>query len=264
VTSVTGTAELHERLRRYYTGYYRDTLGLRDWRTHVDLRDREEYQEQRHLARLSALLGPEALRGCVLNAGCGTGGFNVAAAAGGARVVGVDDDAEAMAICALRRSSGFARAAAEALPFRDSVFDLVYCYSVIEHVASVDATIREMVRVARPGGVIYLHTPNAWSFYEGHYKLFWTPFLPRPLGRFYLRLRGRPVEYLATLRRLTPRAVVRAFQSAGVTALTFHRDDRPRETLGRLRVLTGAYYRLSGIAPFIEVIARKPATSRVR
>jgi len=264
VTSVTATAELHERLQRYYTAYYRDTLGLRDWRTHVDLRDSEERQEPRHLARLSALLGAEALRGCVLNVGCGTGGFNVAAAAAGVRVVGVDDDAEAMAICALRERRGFARAAAEALPFRDGVFDVVYCYSVIEHVASVDATIREMVRVARPGGAIYLHTPNAWSFYEGHYKLFWAPFLPRPLGRFYLRLRGRPVGYLATLRRLTPGAVVRAFQVAGVTALTFHRDDRPRETLGGLRALTGAYYRLSGIAPFIEVVARKPATARVR
>ena len=261
---VTTIPELSDRLRRYYTAYYRDTLGIPDWRALVGLRAHEEQQEAHRLARLAALLGPGALRGRVLNVGCGTGGFNVAAAAAGAGVVGVDEDREAIAICALRRPGGVARAAAEAQPFRDSVFDLVYCFSVIEHVASVHATIREMVRVARPGGAIYLHTPNAWSFYEGHYKLFWTPFLPRPLGRLYLRLRGRPVAYLATLRRLTPGAVARAFVDAGVTGLTFHRDDRPRETLGRLRALTSAWYRLSGVAPYVEVVARKPATARMR
>lgn len=260
MTSVTGTAELHERLRRYYTGYYRDTLGIPDWTTLVGLRDREEDQEERHLARLSTLLGPDALRGCVLNVGCGTGGFNVAAAAAGARVVGVDADADAIAICALRHEAGlgFARAAGEALPFSDGAFDLVHCFSVIEHVASVTATIREMVRVTRRGGALYVHTPNAWSFYEGHYKLFWTPFLPKPLGRAYLKLRGRPVAYLATLRRLTRGAMVRAFAAAGVTDLTFYDADRPRETLGRLRALTGAYYRLSGVTPYLELVARKP------
>ena len=252
-------AELREFSDRYYTAYYRDTLGIPDWRTLVALRREEEQQEQGRLARLEALVGRGALRGRVLNVGCGTGGFNVAVAAAGARVVGVDADAEAVAISALRgrAGGGLALAAAEALPFADAVFDLVYCFSVIEHVASVTTTIREMVRVTRRGGAIYVHTPNAWSFYEGHYKLFWAPFLPRPLGRLYLKFRGRPVAYLATLRRLTRGALVRAFRAAGVTALRFHDDDRPRETLGRLRVLTGAYYRLSGVAPYLEVVARK-------
>jgi 2-polyprenyl-3-methyl-5-hydroxy-6-metoxy-1,4-benzoquinol methylase len=251
-------AELRESSDRYYTAYYRDTLGIPDWRALVALRREEERQEQGRLARLRALLGTDALDGRVLNVGCGTGGFNVAAAGAGARVVGVDADADAIAISRLRRRGrGIARATAEALPFADGAFDLVYCFSVIEHVASVTAAIGEMVRVARPGGAIYVHTPNAWSFYEGHYKLFWAPFLPRPLGRLYLRLRGRPVDYLATLRRLTRGALVRAFRAAGVTALTFHDDDRPRETLGRLRLVTGLYYRVSGVAPYLEVVARK-------
>lgn len=252
-------AELHESAERYYTAYYRDTLGIPDWSALVHLRRQEEVQERGRLARLEALLGVGALRGRVLNVGCGTGGFNVAAAATGARVVGVDADAEAIAICGLRRDAGlgFARAAGEALPFADGAFDLVHCFSVIEHVASVTATVREMVRVTRRGGAIYVHTPNAWSFYEGHYKLFWAPFLPHALGRVYLRLRGRPVAYLATLRRLTRGAIVRAFAAAGVSDLSFYDEDRPRETLGRLRVLTGAYYRLSGVTPYLELVARK-------
>ncbi len=253
-------AELHESIDRYYTAYYRDTLGIPDWSVLVELRRHEELRERGRLARLEALLGAGGLRGRVLNVGCGTGGFNVAASAAGARVVGVDADADAIAICALRRDAGlgFARATGEALPFADGAFDLVHCFSVIEHVASVTVTIREMVRVTRGGGAIYVHTPNAWSLYEGHYKLFWAPFLPKTLGRVYLKLRGRPVAYLATLRRLTRGAIVRAFAVAGVRDLTFYDDDRPRETLSRLRALTGVYYRLSGVTPYLELVARKP------
>ena len=257
---LSAQAKLHELTDRYYTAYYRDTLGIPNWGALVALRCEEERQERTRLARLERILEPRMLRGRVLNVGCGTGGFNVAAAAAGAQVVGVDADAAALAICALRRDAGrgFAQAAAEELPFASGVFDLVHCFSVIEHVASVSGTIREMVRVTRPGGAIYVHTPNAWSFYEGHYKLFWAPFLPQPLGRLYLRLRGRPDAYLATIRRLTCRAIMRAFAAAGVTALTFYDDAQPREMLGRLRLLTGAYYRLSRVAPYIEVVARKP------
>jgi len=256
---VSHSPALRESTDRYYTAYYRDTLGIPDWSALVRRRGEEEIREHARLARLETLLGAGALRGRVLNVGCGTGGFNAAAGAAGVRVAGVDACAEALAICALRPGAGlgFARAAAEALPFADGAFDLVHCFSVIEHVDSVPATIREMVRVTRRGGAIYVHTPNAWSFYEGHYKLFWAPFMPRPLARAYLRLRGRPVAYFATLRRLTRRAIVRGFAAAGVTELTFYDDDRPRETLGRARVLTGAYYRLSGVAPYLELVARK-------
>ncbi len=57
---------------------------------------------------------------------------------------------------------------------------------------------------------------------------------------------------------LTRGTIVRAFAAAGVTDLTFYDDDRPSETLGRLRVLTGAYDRLSGVASYLELVAKKP------
>ena len=260
VGRVSAGAELHESTDRYYTAYYRDTLGIPDWSVLVQLRRQEETQERGRLARLEALLGAGALRGRVLNVGCGTGGFNAAAAAAGARVVGVDADADAIAICALRRGAGlgFTRAAGEALPFSAGAFDLVHCFSVIEHVASVEATVAEMVRVTRPGGVIYVHTPNAWSWWEGHYKVFWAPFLPGPLARAYLTLRGRPTAYLATLRRLTVARLRRAFARAGATSATLHDDTPARESVGPLRTLTGAYYRVTGTSPFIELVVRKP------
>ena len=252
--------ELRDRVRRYYTSYYRDALGIPDWAVLVGLREDEERQERGRLDRLRRLLGGD-VRGRLLNVGCGTGGFNLVVEEAGARPVGVDADAEAIAICALKQEKGggaFVRAAAERLPFPDGTFDVVYCFSSIEHVESVEESVAEMVRVTRRGGLIYVHTPNAWSWYEGHYKLLWAPFLPAALGRLYLRARGRPSEYLATLRRLTPGGIRRAFARAGLRDLRFHDDAPPRESLGPLRVPIGLYYRLSGISPFIEVVARKP------
>jgi ubiquinone/menaquinone biosynthesis C-methylase UbiE len=257
---VSRAVELRDRVRRYYTSYYRDVLGIPDWAVLVGLREDEERQERGRLDRLRGLLGGD-VRGRLLNVGCGTGGFNLVVEEAGARPVGVDADAEAIAICALKHEKGggaFVRAAAERLPFPDGTFDVVYCFSSIEHVESVEESVAEMVRVTRRGGLIYVHTPNAWSWYEGHYKLLWAPFLPAALGRLYLRARGRPSEYLATLRRLTPGGIRRAFARAGLRDLRFHDDAPPRESLGPLRVPIGLYYRLSGISPFIEVVARKP------
>jgi SAM-dependent methyltransferase len=255
--------EIREPLRRYYTAYYRDTLAIPDWATLVELRlDEEQRLEAAHVERVRRLLGPDALRGRVLNVGCGTGGFNVLAAEAGARAVGVDESGAAIDICGLkaRKAGGaFAQAHAEALPFPDGTFDLVYCFSAIEHVHSVETSIREIVRVTRPGGVVYLHTNNAWACYEGHYKVLWIPFLPRPLGRLYLRARGRPPAYLDTLWRLTPHQVLRAFRAAGVSDLTLYDHDRPRESGSRLWPVLALYYRWFGVTPFIELIARKPS-----
>ena len=77
--------ELRDRLRRYYTTYYRDVLGIPGWSELVGLREEEERQERGRLDRLRRLLGGE-IRGYVLNVGCGTGGFNLVAEEAGARV----------------------------------------------------------------------------------------------------------------------------------------------------------------------------------
>jgi SAM-dependent methyltransferase len=258
---VNAEVELRARLRLYYTAYYRDTLGIPGWATLVELRQEEEERlETPLLERLRRRVGPELLRGRVLNVGCGTGGFNVAATRAGVCAVGVDDDDEAIGICGLKaRGAGgaFVQARAESLPFADGVFDLVHCFSVIEHVASVEATVAEMVRVTRRGGAVYVHTPSAWSLWEGHYKVFWLPFLPPLLARLYLRLRGRPTAYLATLRRLTAPRLRGAFARAGVRDVELYADTPARESVGSLRAPSGLYYRLTGATPFIELVARK-------
>jgi len=194
-------------LEKYYTRYYRDTLGIPGWRglVHIRLAD-EPYERQRLVALERAMDG--SIRGArLLNVGCGTGGFNVLAEEAGAHVWGVDESADAVAITRARMRHGerAMQSMAEALPFPDASFDIVYCYAAIEHVEDAGQSLREMVRVMRPDARLYLHTNDRRSCFEGHYKVFWIPGLPQAVGRAYLAARGRPTAYLATLRPLSRR-----------------------------------------------------------
>lgn len=76
-------------------------------------------------------------------------------------------------------------------PFSDNSFDFVVSFQVFEHVNSVEHIIKESLRVLKPSGVMYHICPNYHSFYEGHYSVFWLPFLNKNTGRIYLKLLGR-------------------------------------------------------------------------
>src|SRR2546425_158895 len=183
-------ARVRARLEAYYGRYYGGTLGIPGWRELVAVRLDDVAYERERLTRLELALGGSVAGARLLNVGCGTGGFNELAQRAGADTWGVDASSEAVTIAALRAPRRILCAAAEELPFPAASFDVVYCYSTLEHVADAGRAVREMVRVLRPGGLLYVHTPHRWACFEGHYKLFWLPGLPRCLATLYLALRG--------------------------------------------------------------------------
>lgn len=54
----------------------------------------------------------------------------------------------------------------EDLPFVGRLFDVVVATDVLEHVLDLNAAMRELLRVLRPGGVIIMRTPNAEDLAE--------------------------------------------------------------------------------------------------
>lgn len=90
-------------------------------------------------------------------------------------------------------------ACGESIPFPDNFFDIVYSSSVLEHVANPCQVLCESLRVLKPGGYLQFVFPNYGSFWEGHFCIFWIPYLPHVLSRLYLRIMGRDPSYSDTL-----------------------------------------------------------------
>ncbi len=109
------------------------------------------------LARSRAALVPPG-PGVLLDVGCG-GGL-LAPHVRGYRHVGVDQSASALAVAA-RHGVEVVQADAAALPFPDASFDVVVAGEVLEHVADLEGTVREALRVLRPGGTFVCDTVNA-------------------------------------------------------------------------------------------------------
>lgn len=61
-------------------------------------------------------------------------------------------------------------ATAEHLPFVDASFDLVICHHALEHIPDVDGTLREIGRVLKPGGRLYISVPNGYGLCDGIYR----------------------------------------------------------------------------------------------
>jgi SAM-dependent methyltransferase len=149
-------------------------------KAHADLRFRSEYDyalfEYYRSAKVIAFLerAGVAVRGRVLDAGCGGGGMPLSLAEEAGTVVGIDPaDRFQQAGVRLGRERGlpnlhFALADGMALPFRAGLFDLVLSHAVIEHVADAPLYLRECARVLAPGGRVYLSTSPYLSFAGAH------------------------------------------------------------------------------------------------
>jgi ubiquinone/menaquinone biosynthesis C-methylase UbiE len=113
----------------------------------------------------------------LLEVGCGIGTDLVRFARGGAVVTGVDLSKTAIDLARqnfeLHGLSG-ARlevANAEALPFADDAFDVVYGHGVIQYTADPAALLRECHRVLRPGGQAIFMVYNRVSWLNALSKL---------------------------------------------------------------------------------------------
>jgi SAM-dependent methyltransferase len=94
--------------------------------------------------------------------------------------------------------------AGTALPFASASFDLALSNHVIEHLDDAASHLDELARVVRPGGLVYLATPNRVWLWEVHYRVWLLHWLPQQLFERALRWLGRYSEplHLLTLRRL--------------------------------------------------------------
>ena len=162
---------------------------------------------------------PEDLRGrTVLDIGCGFGWFErFAARQAPHRLTGIEpceSDLAAARSMADETRAEFLCAGAFQLPFADATVDTVCLWDVIEHVprGREPELFREITRVLRPGGYLYLSTPYRsfravlfdpafWLIGHRHYTLNRLKVLAAPSGLRVISStrRGRAFELFGIL-----------------------------------------------------------------
>lgn len=197
----------------------------------------------------------------VLEVGVGLGSDFVRFARAGANVTGVDlTEAAAERVRQRLELEGLAgdvrTADAEALPFEDGCFDLVYSWGVLHHTPDTERAIAELKRVLAPGGEarVMLYSRRSWVAFG--------------LWLRYALLAGRPTRSLADV-------VGEHMESAGTKAYTqselasmfrgfrdvsFKRWVTPydRRVVGPLALLTGPR-----LGWFVGVQARVPHSDEI-
>jgi SAM-dependent methyltransferase len=63
-------------------------------------------------------------------------------------------------------------ASADAIPVEDEAFDAALCTQVLEHVPDPLKVVRELRRILRPAGRLYLTAPLAWELHELPYDFY--------------------------------------------------------------------------------------------
>lgn len=198
-----------------------------------------------HLARLFPSPEPYAVRGTLLDVGCGPGqivikmarrwpGLKITAidaaphmieqARGSARAANVEVDLRVV------RAAGNSR-----LPFPDASFDVVTCNSVLHHLAEPKALLDEIGRLARPEGAVLVRDLR-------------RPL--RPLFSLHVKFFGR--KYAGEMRRLYEASVRAAYTPGEIKRMLA----ASRLNGGRTRVFTHGLTHLG-----IERAMERPAPS---
>jgi SAM-dependent methyltransferase len=95
----------------------------------------------------------------ILDLGCGTGRHTTVLVDSGFEVHGCDSSEEALNLVSnLIGEADFCRCEMTSLPYRENAFDGIVCNHVIQHGLLADSrqASREMLRVIRPGGRLFL------------------------------------------------------------------------------------------------------------
>lgn len=110
-------------------------------------------------AKYADTLKPDVAGGRALDVGCGVGQVVGRLAQAGFEAWGVDVSEPSIA-----RARKFSERCllydGSTLPFPDNHFDSVGALNVLEHVEAAEAFIKEVVRVAKPGGKVLISSPN--------------------------------------------------------------------------------------------------------
>lgn len=170
-----GREELKERVRVFWQAHPCGTkfsdaeIGTPEFFERVEA---HRYEKEWHIPAAADFQNTRGLR--VLEIGCGMGTDGAQFAKAGAIYTGIDLTDAAVELARKRfQVSGlkgeFRVADAERLDFPDASFDLVYSHGVLHHTPDIEAAVREIHRVLKPGGraMVMLYHRGSYNYRVG-------------------------------------------------------------------------------------------------
>ena len=173
--TIDRNSELKSRVRAFWqvrpcgTQFSAAEIGTRQF---FDRIEQHRYTKEWHIPQAANFAGAKGLR--VLEIGCGVGTDGLRFARAGAHYTGIDLTDAAIELARKNFASAGLRGEfrvtdAEALDFEDESFDLVYSHGVLHHTPDIDAAVREIHRVLKPGGraIVMLYHRGSYNYQIG-------------------------------------------------------------------------------------------------
>lgn len=167
--------QLKERVRAFWQAHPCGTkfsdaeIGTREFFERIEA---HRYDKEWHIPAAAEFANARGLR--VLEIGCGIGTDGAQFAKAGADYTGVDLTEAAIELARKRfQMAGlqgeFRVADAEHLEFPDDSFDVVYSHGVLHHTPDIEAALREIRRVLKPGGraIVMLYHRGSYNYRVG-------------------------------------------------------------------------------------------------
>jgi 2-polyprenyl-3-methyl-5-hydroxy-6-metoxy-1,4-benzoquinol methylase len=123
--------------------------------------------------------------GKLLDLGCGLGYFlNGVITDGTFSATGVDVSDEALAYVKKKFNIiGFDETYLD--KFEPNMFDVITLWHVLEHVYDLKARLKQLKRILKPNGTMFIAVPNSASWDAKHYKKYWDGYdVPRHIHHF--------------------------------------------------------------------------------
>ncbi|MEX2706495.1 MAG: class I SAM-dependent methyltransferase [Candidatus Freyrarchaeum guaymaensis] len=170
----------------------------------------------------------------VLDIGSGSGGISIAFVKNNVETVNFDTERKYTIVAQRWAEENGVKlnqmlASGEETPFKNESFDVVICSDVIEHLEKPEKLVREISRILKRNGLLYITCPNKMSprliWEDNHYFLPFIVLLPRKLADVYVRAtsRGEKTEvlFLPTYSKL-----VKMFKNVGIRLYSFELQNK--------------------------------------
>ncbi|HEY0895911.1 MAG TPA: class I SAM-dependent methyltransferase [Sphingobacteriaceae bacterium] len=163
-----------EELNAFYRDYYdKGNFGLLNYkqRTIDEIRQVNAHTDAQ-LKKEASYISDYKTTGNFLDIGCGLGAGLIYARKLGFKLFGTELDPDAIGFVNEHFDAAIFHGDLLAAKYPDEFFDYIFFNHVIEHVLDPKAYIREIVRILKPGGILYIGTPNISAPFYRMYRAF--------------------------------------------------------------------------------------------